>query len=147
MLDHPGPSVRVVFTNREHTTTMSLPNDRHYSDAHVWLMADGEDLLLGITEHAQDSLGTIETLSLPDVGMRLSAGQICGSLESLKTVSDLIAPIAATVIEQNAAALQEPGLINAEPYDGAWLVRLSEFDKADLAQLMDAESYKESIGA
>ena len=124
---------------------MSLPHDRYYSSDHVWLARDGETRLLGITEHAQDALGQIESINLPAIGERLVADAICGTLESVKTVSDLVAPIAATVIEHNAAVASDPGIVNDEPFEGGWLVRLSEFAETGLTELLTSTEYAEMI--
>jgi glycine cleavage system H protein len=124
---------------------MSTPDDRRYSREHVWLKPDGAQLLLGITEHAQAALGDLSELSLPAPGQRLAANECCGTLESVKTASDLIAPLAATVIEQNTLVGVDPGLVNNQPYEDGWLLRLSEFDAADYTSLMDATTYAAMI--
>lgn len=120
---------------------MSHPQDRYYSEAHVWLLPEDDYLLLGITDHAQDALGAIEVMDLPAAGTRIEVGKVCGSLESLKTVSDLIAPLNATVAARNEAVALDPGLINEEPYDGGWLLKLAAYEHADFGALLHASAY------
>lgn len=124
---------------------MSVPNDRRYSPHHVWVMPEGNQWISGITEHAQEALGTIETIELPTVGQTLVGGKCCGSIESLKTVSDLIAPLSAAVIAHNEACVTEPTLVNDQPYADGWLLRLSEVDGEHFAQLLDAKAYTRLI--
>lgn len=103
---------------------MSPPTDRRYTAEQVWARPEGDYLIRGITEHAQDALGTIEILNLPAVGERLSTGAGCRSLESLETVSDLISPLAAEVVEHKSAIELDPALIYQRPYNDGWLLRL-----------------------
>lgn len=125
---------------------MSVPNDR-YSPNHVWIMPEGNQWISGITEHTQEALGTIETMALPAVGQTLVGGECCGSMESLKTVSDLIAPLSAAVTAHNESSETEPTLVNDQPYADGWLLRLSEVDGEHFAQLLDAEAYARFIDA
>ena len=120
---------------------MQVPNDRRYSPEHIWLKPDGEHLVLGVTHHAQQALGDINELSLPAIGQRLSAKECCGSIESVKTASDLIVPLAATVAEHNPAVGTDPELVNTQPFDDGWLLSLSDFESSDYARLLDAEQY------
>lgn len=124
---------------------MSLPDDRRYSLDHIWAKLDGPHLIVGITDHAQDALGTVETANLPAVGQQIDGGQVCGCLESVKTVSDIIAPIAATVVEHNAAVADDPALINDDPYDDGWLMRLEQFSPDAYHSLLDASDYASSV--
>ena len=120
---------------------MSVPNDRRYTAEHFWVKPDGDELLLGVTEHGQEALGDINEMALPRPGERLAANDCCGSIESVKTASDLIAPLAATVIERNPRVAKEPELVNSQPYGDGWLLRLGEFDASDYDKLLDAEAY------
>lgn len=120
---------------------MSPPDDRRYTAEHVWVMPDGDELLLGVTEHAQEALGDINEIVLPAAGERLIADTCCGNLESVKTVSDVNAPLAATVIERNPLIDEDPELVNSQPYGDGWLLRLGDFDAGDYDKLLDAEAY------
>lgn len=125
----------------------SIPNDRHYTSHHVWLKPDGDQLVIGITEHAQEALGDIEAIDLPAVGSTITAGAMCGSLESAKTVSDLVAPISAEVIAHNEEVIANPLLANDEPYGDGWLFRLSKISDDAMSALLDAGAYAELITA
>lgn len=120
---------------------MSVPNDRHYTDAHVWLKEHDQGLMLGITEHAQTALGTVEALELPPLGSTIAAGTPCGSIESLKTLSDLIAPIDAEVIQHNADVISDPALVNDDPYEEGWLLILGKYNAQATQQLLAASAY------
>lgn len=124
---------------------MTPPDDRRYTQEHVWIKPDGEYLILGVTDHAQQALGDINELSLPAPGLRLVANDCCGSIESVKTASDLIAPLVATVVEHNSAVGIDPGLVNTQPYDDGWLLRLAEFDTKDYERLLDAGQYAAAL--
>ncbi len=120
---------------------MSVPNDRRYTAEHFWVMPDGDELILGVTEHAQEALGEVNEIVLPAPGERLAANDCCGSIESTKTASDLIAPLAATVIERNPLIGNDPELVNSQPYGDGWLLRLGDFDANDYDGLLDADAY------
>ena len=122
---------------------MTSPNDRRYSAAHVWVQQqDDKSLTFGITEHAQTALGTIENAELPAPGQQIEANLPCGSLESLKTVSDLIAPLNAEVVEHNPALADDPAIINDDPYGDGWLLRLQGHSAEMYHSLLDADAYE-----
>ena len=125
---------------------MSPPRDRRYSAEHVWLKPDGDHLIMGVTDHAQQSLGDINELELSSRGQRLGAGDCCGSIESVKTASDLIAPLAAIVLERNTAVDLDPELVNMQPYDGGWLLRPSDFEASDYDRSLEVGQYTDLIG-
>lgn len=102
----------------------SIPADLMYSAEHEWVTA-GSPVTIGITDHAADALGDVVFLELPDVGAVLTAGAVCGEIESTKSVSELYAPVSGTVVEVNAEAVAEPALVNAEPYGRGWLLRVA----------------------
>jgi glycine cleavage system H protein len=127
---------------------MTIPDDLRYSDEHLWVRAIAPDTVrLGITDYAQDQLGDVLFVRLPKVGERLAVGGDFGEVESTKSVSDLIAPVAGEVLAVNAALADRPELINSEPYDDGWMVeiRVEGSLEETLAGLRDASSYQALI--
>jgi glycine cleavage system H protein len=119
------------------------PEDLKYTAEHEWVKADGEGpVRVGITDFAQDALGDIVYVQLPDVGSTVRAGDACGELESTKSVSDLFAPVNGTVTAVNEALADQPDLVNSDPYGEGWLLDIEVEDAAEVAALMDAEAYK-----
>ena len=121
-----------------------LPDDRRYTRAHEWAKQDGDRILVGITDYAQEQMGDVVYVSLPAAGTEVEAGAPFGEVESTKSVSDVYSPLSGTVIEKNEAVEQNPEIVNAEPYGGGWLVAL-EADAAGLAELLSAEDYAAHI--
>ena len=122
---------------------MPKPNDRKYSADHVWVLAqDDGSLLLGITAQAAEALGNIERIELPPTEERIVAAQACGNIESIKSVSDLVAPLDARVAEHNEEVILDPPLINDDPYGRGWLIRLDDYDATDYDELPDADAYQ-----
>ena len=119
----------------------NIPNDLKYTDTHEWLKADGDTFLLGITDHAQDALGDVVFVELPEVGRKLAKGEAFAVVESVKAASDIYAPIAGEIVAVNDVLNDEPAQINANPY-GAWLVRIKAADESELALLLTPEKYK-----
>jgi glycine cleavage system H protein len=117
---------------------MSVPADLHYTAEHEWVRLDGDTATVGITEFAAAALGDVVYLGLPDVGAALAAGQVCGEVESTKSVSDLYNPVAGEVVEVNTELADEPGAVNSDPYGAGWLFRLRV--TGEIA-LMDAPGY------
>jgi glycine cleavage system H protein len=119
---------------------------KFYSTDHEWVEI-GEDGLatIGITDHAQNALGDIVFVELPEPGRSVAKGEACAVVESVKAASDVYAPLTGTVTEHNAAIIEEPGLINREP-DAAWFFKLRLADPAAFAELMDAAAYEEFLG-
>lgn len=124
---------------------MQLPDDRRYSTDHVWALLDKDELVIGITDYAQSALGSVVSLNLPVKGQCIIAGDSCGTVESMKTASDLIAPLNATVVELNDSADIDPEIINDDPYEAGWLVRVTDFDPDAYERLLDAASYEDLI--
>lgn len=122
---------------------MSTPAELKYTEDHEWLSVDSGISTVGITQHAADALGDVVFLQLPDVGAILTAGQICGEIESTKSVSDLFAPADGEVVEVNAAAVADPGVVNTDPFGAGWLFRLKV---AGTPQLLDAAAYQAITG-
>ena len=128
-------------------TTENLPEDRRYTASHEWVRADGDLLVIGITDHAQSELTDIVFVDLPASGKAVAAGKSVLTLESVKTVSDLYAPADATVVEANLELKAHPELINQDPYGKGWIVKLRPVAPFDLARLLTPEQYRASGGA
>lgn len=120
---------------------MNIPTDRFYSASHEWLLLEGDNCLVGITDHAQRELSDIVFVELPMVGTRVRRAEAVATVESVKAASDIYAPVAGEVREVNAALAQEPGLINSDPYGKGWLFRMRVADPAETRELLSPEAY------
>jgi glycine cleavage system H protein len=119
------------------------PEDLKYTSEHEWVKAEGDGpVRVGITDFAQDALGDIVYVQLPEVGSTVRAGDSCGELESTKSVSDLFAPVNGTVTAVNEALADQPDLINTDPYGEGWLLDIDVEDIDEVEALMDAETYQ-----
>jgi glycine cleavage system H protein len=120
-----------------------IPEDLRYTAEHEWVAGDGSGpVRVGITHYAQDALGDIVFVDLPDEGTEVTAGETFGEVESTKSVSELYAPISGTIVSKNASLGDEPELINAEPYAAGWLVEIAPADPGAVGGLLDANAYK-----
>jgi len=117
-----------------------------YSQDHEWLKVDGEFALVGITAHAANELGDIVFLDIPSVGETLDKDEVFGSIEAVKTVADLLLPVAGEVVEFNEALEGEPALVNSDPYGEGWIVKIKMTEPAQVAELMDAAAYTAMLG-
>lgn len=126
---------------------MSYPENLRYTKDHEWIQLDGNIATVGITEFAQSELGDIVYVDIETVGKTLAAEAIFGSVEAVKTVSDLFLPVAGTINEVNPALGGAPDLVNSDPYGGGWMIKMTVDNPADVAALMDAAGYKSLIGA
>lgn len=117
---------------------MTTPNERMYSKSHEWLKQEGDEYLVGVTEHAQKELGDLVFINLPNEGDEVTAGEALADVESVKAVSDVISPVTGTVSEVNEELLDAPEKINQAPYD-TWIAKIK--NAGELAQLMSAEEY------
>ncbi len=115
---------------------------RYYTDEHEWIDVDGDNATVGITDYAQEQLGDIVFIELPDVGAMLDKGGDAAVVESVKAASDIYAPVSGEVIEANAALEDDPELVNNSPEEEGWFFKLAISDKAELEGLMDAKAYK-----
>ena len=122
----------------------NVMHDRRYARTDEWLQIDGSYALVGISDHAQDSLSDIVYVELPSVGDKFDAGQAFGVVESVKAASDLLMPIAGEVTEVNDAAVDKPESLNGDPY-GTWLVKILINDAGQLQDLMDADAYTQYL--
>ncbi|WP_462186268.1 MULTISPECIES: glycine cleavage system protein GcvH [unclassified Frankia] len=121
------------------------PDDLKYTREHEWIRLDGSTARVGITSYAQEALGDIVFVSLPDLGSAVQAGESFGEVESTKSVSEIYAPIAGEVTARNEALAGAPELINSDPYGGGWLVELTVADVAGVTGLLTAEEYAEHV--
>jgi len=121
---------------------MSIPQDLRYAKSHEWVRSDDGTAVIGITDYAQDQLGEVVYIELPEVGNSVDAGEELGTLESVKAVSEFLAPISGEVIEVNEELVDEPGLVNDDPYGQGWLVKISTSAVEDL---LSAEEYEQLI--
>jgi glycine cleavage system H protein len=122
---------------------MSIPKELRYSQEHEWVKVEGEKVTIGITYFAQSELGDIVFVELPEVGDVITAGEPFGSVESVKTVSELYAPIGGKVVEINEELSDSPEFVNESPYEKAWMVVIEPTDVDEINNLMTAEQYEE----
>ena len=123
------------------------PEDRKYTEEHEWARPDGDRVTVGITRYAQDQLGDIVYVELPQVGEQIQQSQAFGVVESVKTASDLYSPLSGEVVEVNLALKDRPELVNQAPYDEGWMIRMRPSQPAQLESLMDAAQYARHVGA
>ena len=121
---------------------MNFPDDLKYTREHEWCRVKGNRAVVGITDHAQDQLGDIVYLELPEVGDAVRKGEAFGVVESTKAVSDLFAPVSGKVVEVNDPLADAPESINEDPYEEGWLIQVEMADPKELAELLDAAAYR-----
>jgi glycine cleavage system H protein len=126
---------------------MNVPADLRYSKDHEWIRIEGDHAYIGITDFAQGELGDIVFVDIPTEGETLEAEEVFGSVEAVKTVSDLYLPIAGEVVEVNANLDSNPESVNSDPYGAGWMVKIKVTDALEADQLMNAEAYAALIGA
>jgi glycine cleavage system H protein len=117
------------------------PQDNRYSKDHEWIRVAGEVGTVGITDYAQKQLGDVVFLELPEAGRALKAGEVFGTVESVKAVSELFSPVSGEVVEVNSALTQKPEAINTDPHGAAWMIRIKLAAPAEVQALMDAAAY------
>ncbi|WP_412036312.1 glycine cleavage system protein GcvH [Bacillus pacificus] len=122
---------------------MSIPNNLCYSEEHEWVKTEGNEVVIGITHFAQSELGDIVFVELPEVGATIEADEPFGSVESVKTVSELYAPVSGKVVAVNEELSDQPELVNESPYEGAWMVKVELSDASQVEKLLTAEKYAE----
>ncbi|MCE5096587.1 glycine cleavage system protein GcvH [Staphylococcus devriesei] len=125
---------------------MAVPSEFKYSKEHEWVKVEGNTATIGITEYAQGELGDIVFVELPDVDDEINEGDTFGSVESVKTVSELYAPVSGKVVEINDELEDSPEFVNESPYEKAWMVKVELSDESQLDELLSADQYKEMIG-
>lgn len=124
---------------------MNFPTNVKYTSEHEWIRVEGDIAYVGITDYAQDQLGDIVFVDIQTEGETLSAGDVFGTIEVVKTISDLFIPVAGEVLEQNEALADQPELVNQDPYGEGWLIKVRPAADADFDALLDAEAYKALI--
>ena len=124
---------------------MNFPNTVCYTSEHEWIRVEGEEAYVGITDYAQSELGEIVFIDIPTLGETLAQGEVFGSVEAVKTVSDLNMPAGGEVLALNEALEAHPELVNEDPYGEGWMVRIRLSDPSELDTLMDAAAYEASI--
>ena len=124
---------------------MEYPTGLKYSREHEWVKVEGNIALVGIFDFAQDELGDVVYVELPDVGTEVEANNTFGVVESVKAVSDLYSPVTGTVTEVNDRLNDEPELVNSEPYEEAWMLRIEMSDATEVDGLLDADEYKSFV--
>jgi len=125
---------------------MNVPSDLRYTADHEWVKIDGDIATVGVTDFAQGELGDIVFVEVETEGEELDAEDVFGTIEAVKTVSDLILPLTGEVIEFNEALEDDPALINSDPFGDGWIIKLKVSNVADFESLMDADAYKKTIG-
>ncbi|HET9901552.1 MAG TPA: glycine cleavage system protein GcvH [Actinomycetes bacterium] len=122
-----------------------FPPDLHYTPEHEWVRDGNDAVRVGITAYAQEALGDIVFVNLPEVGTDVSAGDALGEVESTKSVNDIYAPVAGTVTAVNSSLDEHPDLVNSDPYGEGWLVEIRPADASAAASLLDADAYQETL--
>lgn len=120
-------------------------SETRYSKDHEWVRLEGDTATVGITDHAQNALGDVVFVELPEVGRVVETGEACAVVESVKAASDVYAPLAGKIVEVNAGLAENPGLINSEPTAGGWFFRIEVADAAEFAALLDEAAYQRVV--
>jgi len=122
-----------------------IPTDLKYASSHEWVRVEGDTAVIGISDHAQQELTDLAFIELPEVGADLSTGDACGVVESVKTASDLYAPVSGEVTEINDALESEPGTVNEDPYGDGWFYRIRFSNADEIEDLLSPEDYAEQV--
>jgi glycine cleavage system H protein len=126
---------------------MNIPTNLKYTKDHEWVRINGNEAVVGITDFAQHELGDIVFIEIETVGEKLGHGEVFGTVEAVKTVSDLFMPLSGTVTEKNEALDTSAELVNSDPYGQGWMIKVEIDDPSEVEDLLDAEAYKKLIGA
>lgn len=124
---------------------MNIPDNLKYTKDHEWIRVEGDEAYIGITDYAQNELGDIVFIEVETVGEELDREETFGTIEAVKTVSDMFMPVAGEVLEFNEELEQSPEIVNNDPYGKGWIVKIKPADMGDIEDLLDAEAYKELI--
>jgi glycine cleavage system H protein len=125
---------------------MDVPSNLRYSKEHEWVSVEGDIATIGITDYAQSQLGDIVYVDIESVGKNFSKDEVFGTVEAVKTVSDLFLPVSGTILEKNAELDGDPASVNSDPYGKGWMVKVRMDDASELDALMDAEAYQAHSG-
>jgi glycine cleavage system H protein len=124
----------------------NIPSDLKYTKSHEWVRVTGNTAAIGITDHAQAELTDIVFVELPEAGRAVKAGDTCAVVESVKTASDIYAPLSGEILESNKSVVDSPALANTEPYGGGWFFKIKLSNPAEVNSLMSPEQYKAQVG-
>jgi len=125
---------------------MSIPNELKYTSDHEWVKMEGSDFVIGITDHAQDSLGDVTFVELPEIGARFEDKAVFGVVESVKAASDLYMPVTGEIIEVNNSLNDSPENVNSDPYGNGWMIKIRPDQADSIGSLLDADAYSKEIG-
>jgi glycine cleavage system H protein len=125
---------------------MNLPEELKYTEEHEWIKVDGNIATIGITDFAQGELGDIVYIEINSIGNELNVSEIFGTIEAVKTVSDLFMPIKGTVLEMNSNIESTPEIVNEDPYDKGWIIKIEISENRDIENLLSADDYRKMIG-
>lgn len=125
---------------------MNFPNELKYTKDHEWIRVEGDNAIIGITEFAQSELGDIVYVDIDTIGETLDQEQVFGTVEAVKTVSDLFMPVSGQILEFNGALETQPELVNKDPYGEGWMVKVKMTDPSQVSNLLNASSYSELVG-
>jgi len=126
---------------------MNIPSDLKYTKDHEWVRVEGDTATIGVTDYAQSELGDIVYIEIETEGETLDREEVFGTVEAVKTVSDLFMPVGGEVIEVNASLADEPETVNSDPYGNGWMIKIKVSDASELDDLLSADDYKAEIGA
>ena len=126
---------------------MNVPENCKYTDKHEWVRVEGDEAFIGITDYAQGELGDIVYIEIETAGEKLGKGETFGTIEAVKTVSDMFMPVSGAVLEFNTSLEEDAELVNKDPYGEGWLIRISIDNPSDLDEMLTPEQYKELISA
>jgi len=124
----------------------NIPSDLKYAKSHEWVRVSGDTATVGISDHAQHELTDIVFVELPDVGRKVRAGEACAVVESVKTASDIYSPVSGEILEANKLAVDDPALVNSEPFGSGWFYKIKLNNPAELNALLSPEGYRKQIG-
>lgn len=133
------------ITNLLNTKIMNFPTNVKYTSEHEWIRLENDEAIIGITDYAQDQLGDIVFVDVTAEGETLEQGEVFGTIEVVKTVSDLFLPIGGEIVEVNPELEEHPELVNKDPYGEGWIIRIKPTDASQMDELLDAEAYKKII--
>lgn len=125
---------------------MKFPSNLRYTKDHEWVKLEGDTATVGITDFAQKELGDIVYVEVETIGKKLNAGEVFGTVEAVKTVSDLYLPVSGTITELNPELAKSPELVNDDPYDKGWMIKMKVQNAADIETLLDAAAYEAMVG-
>jgi glycine cleavage system H protein len=126
---------------------MNFPENLHYTKDHEWIKVDGDTATIGITDFAQSELGDIVYIDIETIGQNLAAESVFGTVEAVKTVSDLFLPLSGTILEKNSKLDGQPELVNQDPYGDGWMIKMKIEDLSEIKHLMDQPAYQNLVGA